>query len=78
MKKLIRYTTDYLIQHDKKELIELIKDFRQDARDFLDTVMELEEIVDVYIPSGGRGVVLPYTWGRHASRRGVTFRDQIP
>ena len=41
LKKLIRYTT---------ELIELIKEFRKDFDDdILDTVIELEELVDVYI-----------------------------
>ena len=37
LKKLIRPSADYLIEHDKKELIELIKEFRKYARgDFLD------------------------------------------
>ena len=50
--KLIRSTTDYLIQPDKKELIELIKEFPKDVGeddDILDTVIELEELVDVYL-----------------------------
>ena len=50
MKKLIQSTVEYLIQHDKKELLELINEFRADvAEDFLDTVLVLEEIVDVYL-----------------------------
>ena len=46
LKKLIRSTADYLIQPDKKELIELIKEFRKDVvenDDFLDTLIELKE-----------------------------------
>ena len=48
LKKLIRSTVEYLIQHDKKELLQLIKEFQKDAgEDFFDTVLELEELVDV-------------------------------
>ena len=50
MKKLIRSTVEYLIQHDKKELLESIKEFRKDVgEDVLDTVLELKELVDVYL-----------------------------
>ena len=50
LKKLIRLTVECLTQHDKKELLELIKEFRKDVgEDFLDTVLELEELVDVYL-----------------------------
>ena len=48
LKKLIQSTFEYLIQPDKKELMELIKEFRQDA-DALDTANELEELIDVYL-----------------------------
>ena len=49
-KKIVRSTTDYLIQHDKNKLWELIKEFRKDVgEDILDTVLELEELVDVYL-----------------------------
>ena len=41
-------TTDHLIQHDKKELVELLKEFRQQAQ-FIDTVLELEELIVVYL-----------------------------
>ena len=41
LKKLIQSTFEYLIQPDKKELMELIKEFQQDA-DGIDTVQELE------------------------------------
>ena len=50
LKKLIRSTVEYLIQHDKKELVEFIKEFQRDVgEDLLDTVLELEELVDVYL-----------------------------
>ena len=50
LKKLIQYAIEYSIQHDKEELLELMKEFRKDVdEDFLDTVLELEELVDVYL-----------------------------
>ena len=51
LKKIIRSTVEYLIQHDQKELLELIKEFRKDVgEDFLiDTVRELIELVDVLL-----------------------------
>ena len=50
LKKLIRSTVEYLIQYDKKELLELIKEFRKDVgEDVLNTVLEFEELVDVYL-----------------------------
>ena len=50
LKKLIRSTVEYLIQHDKKELLELIKEFRKDVgEDVLNTVLELEGLVDFYL-----------------------------
>ena len=51
LKKIIRSTTDYLSEHDKKELLELINEFRKDVgEDFLvDIVQELGELVDVYL-----------------------------
>ena len=46
-----RSTVEYLIQHDKKELLDVVNEFRKDVDDdFLDTVLELEELVDVYLP----------------------------
>ena len=43
-------TEEYSIQHDKKELLELMNEFRKDVdEDFLDTVLEFEELVDVYL-----------------------------
>ena len=48
MKKLIKFTIDYSIQHGKGELLELIKEFRKDVEeDVLDTVLEFEELVYV-------------------------------
>ena len=50
LKKLIQSTVEYSIQHDKKELLELIKEFRKDVgEDLLDIVLELEELVDVHL-----------------------------
>ena len=48
LKKLIQSTFEYLIQPDKKELMELIHKFRKDA-DAIDAVQELEELIDVYL-----------------------------
>ena len=48
LKKLIQSTFEYSIQPDKKELMELIKDFRRDD-DALDTVQELEELIEVHL-----------------------------
>ena len=48
--KLIQSTIEYSIQHNKKELLELMNEFRKYVdEDFLDTVLELEELVDVYL-----------------------------
>ena len=50
VKKLIQSTVEYLIQHDKKELLKLMNEFRTDVgEDFVDTVLELEELVDIYL-----------------------------
>ena len=44
---------EYLIQQEKKELLELMREFRKDVGEdddaFLDTVIELEELVDIYL-----------------------------
>ena len=48
LKKIIRSTTDYLNEHDKRKLLELINEFRKDVgEDFLDIVQELEELIDL-------------------------------
>ena len=50
VKKLIQSTVEYLIQRDEKELLELTYEFRTDiGEDFLDIVLELEDLVDVYL-----------------------------
>ena len=50
LKKLIQSTFEYSIQHDKKELMELINEFRNDAdADVLENVENLEELIDVYL-----------------------------
>ena len=50
IKTLIQSTVEYLIQYNKKELLELVNEFRKDVgEDFLDTVQELEELVNVYL-----------------------------
>ena len=50
LKRLIQSTIEYSIQHDKKELYELMNEFRKDVDEcFLNTVLELEELVDVYL-----------------------------
>ena len=50
IKTLIQSTVEYLIRHDKKELLELVNGFKKDVgEDFLDTVLKLEELVDVYL-----------------------------
>ena len=42
-------TVEYLILHDKKELLDVVNEFRKDVDDdFLDAVLELEELVVVY------------------------------
>ena len=50
IKMLIQSTVEYLIQHDKKELLDVVDEFRKDVDDDChDTVLELEELVDVYL-----------------------------
>ena len=48
IKTLIQSTVEYLIQQDKKELLELMREFRKDVGED-DIVLELEELVDVYL-----------------------------
>ena len=48
IKTIIQSTIEYSIKHDKKELLELMNEFRKDD-EFLDTVQELEELADVYL-----------------------------
>ena len=61
LKKIIRSTVEYFIQ---QELLELIKESRKDVgKDFLDTVLELEELVDVYLPYEFRGGSRLGIWG---------------
>ena len=48
IKKDITSTADYLIQHDKKELQELVAEIEKD-NDIIDTVLSLEELLDIYL-----------------------------
>ncbi|MCH2421447.1 MAG: hypothetical protein MK215_05880, partial [Candidatus Poseidoniia archaeon] len=48
IKKLIHTTTEYLIEYDKKELVELINEFRKE-REYIDPVLELEELIEIFL-----------------------------
>ena len=48
IKKDITSTADYLIQHDKKELQELVTEIEKDD-DIIDTVLSLEELLGIYL-----------------------------
>ena len=48
IKKDITATADYLIQHDKKELQELVAGIEKD-KDIIDTVLSLEELLNIYL-----------------------------
>ena len=48
IKKLIKTTTEYLIEDDKKELTEMIKEMKQDE-EYIDTVQELEELIELFL-----------------------------
>ena len=48
IKKDITSTADYLIQHDKKELQELVAGIEKDE-DIIDTVLSLEELLNIYL-----------------------------
>ena len=49
VKNLIQSTTDGIIQHDKKELVELLKEIKEEAgEEFIDTVLKLEERIDAF------------------------------
>jgi hypothetical protein len=48
IKKDITATADYLIQHDKKELQELVTEIEKDD-DIIDTVLSLEELLGIYL-----------------------------
>ena len=50
LKRLTQSTMDYLVTHDKEELKELIKDFKEEAGDeYTNDVLKLEELIDVFI-----------------------------
>ena len=49
LKKEIASTIDYLIEHDKKELLESVKEIEKDDEEIIDTVTELEELITVYL-----------------------------
>ena len=40
---------DYLVIYDKKELKELIKDFKEGGDEYANDVLQLEELNDVFI-----------------------------
>ena len=46
LKKEIGSTIDYLIEHDKKELLESVKELQRDE-EIIDVVTELEELIGV-------------------------------
>ena len=46
VKNLIQSTTDEIIHHDKKELVELLKEIKEEAgEEYIDTVLKLEELI---------------------------------
>ena len=48
LKKEIGSTIDYLIEHDKKELLESVKELQRDE-EIIDAVTELEELIAMYL-----------------------------
>ena len=48
IKKDITSTADYLIQHDKRELQDLVAGIEKDE-DIIDTVLSLEELLGIYL-----------------------------
>ena len=48
LKKEIGSTIDYLIEHDKKELLESVKELQKDEK-IIDAVTELEELIAMYL-----------------------------
>ena len=48
LKKKIGSTIDYLIEHDKKELLESVKELQRDE-EIIDAVTELEELIAMYL-----------------------------
>ena len=49
VKNLIQSTTADIILHDKKELVELLKEFKEEAgEEYIDTVLQLEELINTF------------------------------
>ena len=52
VKKIINSTVDYIVTHDKKELTELLAELKEEAtEDYIDTLLELEELIATFITS---------------------------
>ena len=51
LKRIINSTVDYVIANDKKELTELLTELKEEAteeEEYLDTLLELEELMAVF------------------------------
>ena len=50
IKNFINSTTEYLIHHDRKELMELLKDFQDGTDgDYMEKVLKPEELIDIFL-----------------------------
>ena len=50
VKKIINSTVDYIVVHDKKELMELLTELKEEAtEDYIDTLLKLEVLVTTFL-----------------------------
>ena len=53
LKKVIHATTHNVIESDKKELMELLAEFKEEiTEDFIDDVFQLEKLIDAFLTDG--------------------------
>ena len=53
LSNLVQTTSDLIIKHDKEELVELLKEIKDEAgEEFIDTIIKLEELIDAFFTDG--------------------------
>ena len=55
LKRLLKSTMDYLVMHDKKEMLDLLIDFIDEVyEEFINVVHKFAELIDVFLDTNDR------------------------